>query len=585
MIPSPASRILSCCSIALSTASAWNSIIRAAVDCGRCLEALQVYGRMRRAGAPPDNLTFPFVVKACAKLSDVRTGQAAHANAVKSPFWPDVFVQTALVDMYLKCGYMALACDLFDGMPKKDVAAWNVMMSGFVQMGCLRRILDHFFKMRLEEFVPDSITVLLLTQACAVERSLHTVRSVHSLGMQMGVGSDVTVANTWISAYSKCGDLYSAELVFGEIPLSNQTIVSWNSMIAGYAQLGRLNNAIACFLEMCRRGTRPDVSTMPRKTCVSWTAMIDGYALKGDIDGAMDVFHDMQGAGEKPDCATIVAVLSACGRTGAITLGRLINEYAVGNGFDDEIMVCNALLSMYMKCGTSVEAQRLFRNMSKRTLVSWTTMISGYAMNGEFEEALDHFSQMVESGMKPNQITFLAVLQACTHAGFLEKGLEYYGMMTEVHKIFPGLEHYACMVDLLGRKGQVRQALELVQSMPVKPDAVVWGALLGACITHHEIEVGEYASRHLFEIEPQTAVPYVSMANVYASRGRWDGVAKIRTMMREQGTKKSPGQSSVHVDDHLHVFSAQDTIHPEIFRVYQVLHGLYLLMRKADSKV
>ncbi|KAF9599687.1 hypothetical protein IFM89_001633 [Coptis chinensis] len=523
-------------------------------------------------------------------------------------------------------------------MPERDVASWNVMIMGVAQMGCVDKVLGLFMGMRLADIKPDSISVIGLIMSSSSAMNLTMVRAVHCFGIRMGSYADVSVGNTCISAYAKCDDLCSAERVFYEIPIGLKTVISWNSMISGYAHREKFTEAVLLYRKMCCEGVRPDLSTilsllssivhpemliqgklihchgiklgcdsdvsvvntlismyskceeidrarflfnsMGERSCVSWTAMIGGYAEKGDVDEAFNLFNAMEATTEKPDLVTVVALLSACGQTGSIDLGRWINRYAISNGFGNSIMVCNALIDMYSKCGSMIDAREIFLSMPERTVVSWTTMIAGYALNGKFEKALCLFYQMVESGSKPNHVTFLAVLQACIHGGILEKGLECFALMTEVYKISPTLEHYACMADLFGRKGKLKEAFQFIKDMPMEPDAGVWGALLGACKIHNAIEIAECVADHLLRLEPKTAVSYVTMANIYAAEGEWKDVAKVRAMMKGNKVRKSPGQSLVQANGKIHSFTVEDRSHPEGLLIYDVLDNLALQLKK-----
>ncbi|XP_077224098.1 tetratricopeptide repeat (TPR)-like superfamily protein [Tasmannia lanceolata] len=639
---SSCNRIFNCISNP-STVGCFNSSIRSAVQQSFSQKALILFRQMKQSGIEPNNLTFPFIAKACARLSNLQNCQIIHTHIVKSPFSSDIFVQTSMVDMYIKSGRLDYSHQLFERMSQRDVASWNVIIMGFVQLGLLHNVSILLHQMRLSESKLDSITIISLTQLSANVKNLAILKSVHCLGIRIGSQSDVSVANTWIAAYAKCNDLVSSESVFNGILVELRTVVSWNSIIAGYAYLERFGDSIRYFRSMCRDQIRPDLSTiisllsscshseaifqgmqihsfgirqgldsdvsmintlismyskcgavvssrylfdnMSERTCVSWTAMIGGYAQKGDVDEALNLFSAMEMAGEKPDKVTLVALLSACSQTGALELGRWMNKYAIENGFRDNVMVCNALIDMYAKCGSIYEARDVFDAMTERTIVSWTTMIMGYAMNGNFKEALYLFSKMVELGLTPNHVTFLAVLQACTHSGLLEKGWEYFDLMNRVYQIRPRLEHFSCLIDLLGRKGQLKKALELVQNMPVEPDAGVWSALLSACKIHNEIEVGEYVADRLFELEPRTAVSYVVMANIYAAAGRWEGVAKVRTKMKSKGVRKLPGHSLVRVNGKVHKFTVEDRCHSEGLFIYQVLDGLALQLKEAGFKL
>lgn len=623
----------------LSDIGMWNCNIKEAVSQGHAQKALLLFRQMKQKGKEePDNLTFPIIVKACAKLSDLSLSQIIHSHVVKSPFQFDIYVQTAMVDMYVKCNQLNYAHNLFERMPVKDVASWNAMLVGFAQSGCTDKVSALFREMRLGGIQPDSITVVGVSRSISYSKDLKLVKGIHSLGIKIGIESDVSVANTWITAYAKCGELGLAEMVFDDINAGLRTVVSWNSVIAGCAYFEKFFKALIIYKRMLHDGFRPDISTilnlissclqpkaliqgkmihahgiqvgcdlditvvntlismyskcgnidsarylfdsMSETTCVSWTAMIGGYAVNGNLDAALGLFNSMKAAGKKPDLVTVVSLISGCGQTGALELGRWVNNYAISNGLKDSLIVSNALIDMYAKCGSINDAREIFNAMPERTVVSWTTMIAGCALNGELKEALDLFFSMVESGLKPNHITFLACLQACTHAGFLEKGWECFDLMINVYKVNPGLDHFSCMVDLLGRKGKLNEALELIHSMPVKPDAGIWGALLSACKIHRDVEIGEYVAYRLFELDPQTAVSYVEMANIYASAGRWDEVAKIRTMMKSSRVKKFPGESLIQVNGKSHAFTVEDSCHPEGLLIYAMLDELTLQLKE-----
>ncbi|KAF8404525.1 hypothetical protein HHK36_009410 [Tetracentron sinense] len=401
--------------------------------------------------------------------------------------------------MYVKCVNLEFAHSSFERMPEKDVASWNAMIMGFAQLGLLNRVSVLFCEMRFMGLKPDSITVIGLTQSSSNAKNLNMVKAIHCFGIQIGTGEDFSVTNTWIAAYAKCDDSGLAERVFHGIPTDLRTVVSWNSMIAG------------------------------------------GYAKKGDVEEALALFYAMELAGHQPDMVTVVALLSACGQTGALDLGRWINKYAIANGFKESVIVCNALIDMYAKCGSINDAYGLFHTMPERTTVSWTTMIAGYALNGEFKEALNLFSHMVGSGLKPNHITFIAVLQACTHA----------------------------------------EALEVIQNVPVKPDASVWGTLLGACKIHRDVEIGEYVADRLFELEPQATVSYVAMANIYVAEGRWEGIMRIRAMMKYNRVTKLPGCSLTQVNGKIHAFTVEDRGHHVCLRIYEVLDDLALQLKES----
>ncbi|KAK8930997.1 Pentatricopeptide repeat-containing protein [Platanthera zijinensis] len=617
-----------------STVAFWNSNIRATSCNGLHCEALLLYRRMKRAGVHPDHLTFPFLLKSCANISDSDLPPMVHTHVLKSPFSADVFVGTTMVNLYAKCSLLDPAEQVFDEMPSRDAVAWNAMILGLADNGSHGRVFFMFQNMRLVGIKPDSITIISLTQSCAQKKDSSLLRSVHSVGIRIGFGDCVSVCNTWISSYAKCEDLCSAESVFESIPQSTKSIVSWNSMIAGCAHLRRSGEAVSYFTFMRRGGVRPDLSTvlcllsafghsgdlalgeflhslaikegfhldisvsntlislysksrdltaaqrcfdsMTDRTCVSWAAIIGGYSKAGDIGQVMYLFHAME---SRADAVTVVAILSACGQTGSLEFGRSMERYADLNMLGKNVMVRNGLIDMYAKCGSMADARRVFETMEGRNVVSWTSLIAGCAMNGDFEEALRLFSRMLEQELEPNHVTFVAVLQACNHGGLLEKGRDLFDMMRNEFGLEPSLEHYACISDLLGRRGKIKEALEFIERMPMEPDCGVWGALLGSCIIYRETEAGEFAWSRLLELNPDAAVPYVAMANIYASKEKWEGVARLRLTMRKKGLWKSPGRSMVQVSGRVHAFVVDDRVHPQGSFIYEVLESLALNLK------
>ncbi|XP_028755117.1 pentatricopeptide repeat-containing protein At4g19191, mitochondrial isoform X2 [Neltuma alba] len=615
-----------------STIGLWNSYIREAVNQGHAGKALVLCRQMKQNGIQPNNSTFPFVAKACAKLLDIKQSQIIHALVAKSRFQSNVFVQTAMVDMYIKCDQLEDAYNVFVEMPTRDVASWNAILLGFAQAGFLDRVSCLLHQMRISGTQPDSVTALALTHAVLITKDPRFVGSIHSFGIRIGTLIDVSVANTLIAAYAKCDDLVSAETMFDETDVGLRSVVSWNSMIAAYSNFEKHDGALCCYKEMLDGGFFPDISTilnllssivqpkalfqgmlihshgvqlgcdsdicvvntlismyskcgdihsarflfdaMSCRTCVSWTAMINGYVEKGYMDEGLTLFNKMEATSEKPDPVTVLALISGCGQTGALELGKWLHTYSISKGLKDDVVVCNALIDMYAKCGSINKARELFYNLTDKTVVSWTTIITACALNGYVNEALGLFSMMVDLGMRPNHITFLAILQACVHGGLLEKGLECFTLMAHKYGIYPSIDHYSCMVDLLGRRGQLKEALEIIKTMPFEPDAGIWSALLSACKLHRNMAMARYVFERLCEMDAQGAVPYVEMANSYASAGIWDGVAAVRRKMKNLNVKKSPGQSIVQVNGKSNVFTVEDRDHPQALYVYDMLDGL-----------
>ncbi|KAH9620058.1 hypothetical protein KSS87_001581, partial [Heliosperma pusillum] len=416
------------------TVGQWNTYIREAVNNGNSKEALIFYRHMKRMGVSPNKLTFPFVAKACAKISNLTQSQIIHADILKLPFWSDVFIGTALIDMYVKSNQLEFAHGVFDKMHERDITSWNAMLLGFAQSDFVGRFFRLFREMRLLGVVPDSVTLIGLTQSVSKISNISLVKGAHALGIRVGLMDDISLVNTFISGYGKSGDLLSSVGMFDEIHFKSRTIVSWNALIGAHSLLGTNHSAFRIYQLILDDGRKPDISTflnllsscvklealkygklvhshatqlglvydvtmantlltmysrcgdihsasllfqtMAYKTCVSWTAMIGGYAERGNIDEAFNLFLAMHTAGEKPDTVTLLSLLSGCGQTGSLELGKWIDNYAISNDqLRDNVILCNAIIDMYAKCGSVDKCKELFNSMPHKTIVSWTTMI------------------------------------------------------------------------------------------------------------------------------------------------------------------------------------------------------------------
>eukprot|EP01018_Ginkgo_biloba_P000439 Gb_36918 [translate_table: standard] len=579
----------------------WNVMIAAYARHGFAEEALTLLHQMQRTGIQPNQFTFVSVLPACANLAALMD---VHEEIKKSGFQYDVFVGSALVDMYAKCGSIQKARNVFDKIPQRDVVCWTAMIAGYSQTGHLGEALELFRKMpernvvswnamitgyaqngRVDEaqklfqkmparnvvswnamiggyaqnghceealklfrqmqlagVKPDSKTFASVLPAYANLAALEQGMEIHEEINRNGFQYDGFVANALVDMYAKCGSLEKARDLFDKMP--QRDAVSMRA--AGYGQNAHVDETPIFFPKM------------PKRDIVSWTAMIAGYARNGDAMEALELFKQMQVAGVKPDSKTFASVLPACANLAALEQGMEIHQEIVRSGFQSDVFVVNALVDMYAKCGNIETARHLFNKMHQRDVVSWTAMIAGYAMHGCGEEALELFEQMQNSGVNPNEVTLVCVLSACCHAGLLDDGQRYFNCMSQYYHITPAMEHYGCMVDLLGRAGHLDEARDFIYKMPIKPDATVWGCLLGACRIHKNIELGEYVAERLFELDPKDPAPYVLLSNTYATSGRWDGIEKVRKMMKDGGIKKTPGCSWIEVDKVVHAFLAGD---------------------------
>ncbi|KAJ8620553.1 hypothetical protein MRB53_029082 [Persea americana] len=361
--------------------------------------------------------------------------------------------------------------------------------------------------------------------------------------------------------YSACGSLSSAQQVFDETPIPD--LPSWNSMITANVKLGSIENARRLF------------DGAPERNVISWSTMINGYVKWGEYKQALELFREMQlleMEEARPNEFTMSTVLSACGRLGALEHGKWAHAYIDRCGMKVDVVLGTALIDMYAKCGSIERARCVFSGLgSDKDVMAWSAMISGLAMHGHCEECLSMFSQMQYCGVRPNAITFLGLLCACVHAGLVTEGRQYFERMREEFGITPLIQHYGCIVDLYGRAGLIEQAWDVVKSMPMKPDVLMWGALLSGSRMHGNTEMCEFAIKQLIELEPMNSGAYVLLSNVYAKKGRWDDVRYVRDLMEVKGIKKVPGCSLVEVEGVLHEFFVGDESHPESREIHLML--------------
>eukprot|EP01018_Ginkgo_biloba_P020817 Gb_00206 [translate_table: standard] len=615
----------------------WNAMIVGYAQNGHASEALALFKEMQHTNATPDTVTIASALQACAHLGNMQEGSKIHDCIIRLGFESDVSVGNSLVAMYSKCGSIEAARNLFDKMSKRDAVTWNAMIAGYAQNGHANEALVLFYRMQLAGIIPNSETVVSVISACGYLLALQQGRSIHNYIIRSGFESDIFVGNSLIAMYGKCGCINVARHLFDK--MTNRDVVSWNSMIAGYSQNGHANEALILFHQMQLADVTPDsvsvvsalqacahlgdlqhgkvihdtisqsglgldvsvrnsligmytkcgsieiarqlFDIMSKRNVVSWNAMIAGYTQNGHANEALTLFYQMQLAGVRPDSFTMVSVLLAYAHLAALQRGKWIHGCIIRSGFELDVFVGTALIDMYAKCGSIDIAHQFFDTMSTRNVVSWNAMIAGYGMHGHGEDAIALFSQMQKTGMKPNHITFVCVLSACSHAGLLDEGWQYFYCMSQDYSITPRMEHYACMVDLLGRAGHLDEAHNFIKKMPLEPDANVWGALLGACRIHCNVELGERVAKCLFDLEPEDAGFYVLLANIYGAACRWDDAEKVRTMMKNRQVKKTPGCSLIEINNRIHVFLVGDRSHPQSEKIYAMLETLAGQMKDA----
>lgn len=496
------------------------------------------------------NTTFTLsLLNRCSYMEELKQ---IHAQMFKK----GLTVNTILVSRLLafctssNSGSLAYAQMVFDRIIKPNTFMWNTTVRGYADSSEPEQALLLYRQMLSHSVLHNAYTFPFLLKACSRLSALEETQQIHSQIIKFGFGSEGFATNSLLHAYAISGSIKSARLIFNSMP--QRDIVSWNSMIDGYTKCGEMELAYEIFKDM------------KEKNVISWTTLISGYVGAGMDKEALNLFHEMQMAGVKPDNVALVSAVSACAHLGALDQGRWIDAYIKNLGIEiDPIPGC-ALIDMYAKCGDLEEALDLFQRMEKKSVSAWTAMIFGLAIHGHGREALNWFSKMQVAGTKPNLITFTAILTACSYAGLVDEGKSLFESMERKYSLKPTIEHYGCMVDLLGRAGLLEEAKQLIDSMPGRPNSVILGALLKACQIHRNTDLGKQIGKLLLERDPGHGGRYIHLAGIYAVAREWDQAVEVRRQMRDNGVAKLPGCSAVTLDGNIHEFLAGERTHPQM---------------------
>ncbi|GAA0138746.1 hypothetical protein LIER_00432 [Lithospermum erythrorhizon] len=497
---------------------------------------------MRKLYLKPNRSTFPCTIKACASLSDLNSGKQTHQQALIFGYEDDIFVSSALIDMYSKCGSLDDARMVFDEIPQRNVVSWTSMITGFVYNDCGYEALNLFKEMLVQEsgicdqqegekngFL-DSVVIISVLSACARVGSVRFTEGVHGFAIKRYFCENTRVGNALIDSYAKCGEVGMSRMVFDE--MVDKDLVSWNSMIAVLALHRFPVEAIEFF-------------------------------------GIMTRISDL-----RINAVTLSSVVLACAHSGALQAGKAVHNQVIKLKLEDNVYVGTSVIDMYFKCGQVGMARRTFDRMKEKNVKSWTAMIAGYGMHGRAIEALDVFYEMNYTGVKPNHVTFVAVLAACRTAGLLDEGWHWFKAMQHKFLIEPGVEHYGCMVDLVAHAGFLTEAYDLINGMKVKPDIAVWGSLLAACRLHKNVQMAEICVQKLYELDSTNCGYYILLSNIYADAGRWEDVKWIREVIKDRGFAKPIGCSIVELQGRVHVFLIGDKVHPQHKEIYAYLEEL-----------
>ncbi|GMH17301.1 hypothetical protein Nepgr_019142 [Nepenthes gracilis] len=617
----------------------WNEAIMVNLQNGSPMKALELFRDMQHSFVKADNVKVAKALQACGKVDAIDEGKQIHGYVFRNSMNNDLPVCNSLITIYSKNNQIELAKRVFNSMENLNLSSWNAMLSGYAALGCFddawklfyemgshgltadivtwncllsshfqhglyQQVLMILYDMQVAKVKPNSRSITPVVQAVTELSLMNLGREIHCYVVRNGLDYDEYVGTTLLDMYVKTNSLDKAQAVFDL--MKNKNIVAWNSLISGYSSKGRYDNALNLLNQMDQGGFKPDIVTWNAlvsgyslngqlkdslaiihqmklssltPNVISWTALVSGCSKCGNYKDSIKFFNQMMQEDVKPNSATLSSLLQACAGLSLLLKGKEIHCFCVRNGFSEEVIVGTALIDMYVKSGNLKYACEVFWRMKRKTVATWNCMIMGFAIYSQGKEAAMLFDQMPEVGMQPDVITFTAVLSGCKNSGLLDLGWKYFDIMKAIYGITPTIEHYSCMVDLLGRTGYVDEALDLIQTMPMKPDASIWGALLGSCRIHNNLELGKIAASNLFELEPYNSANYMMMMNLYSMSNRWDDVDNLKDQAIARGVKVKKVWSWLQINLKVHIFSVEEP-HPDSAEIYFELYQLISEMKK-----
>lgn len=539
---------------------------------GQLREAVNTLPLLSRKGIRLNSRTIASLIQRCANAKSIREGKLVHLHLkLTGSKHPDRSVSNHLINMYSKCGDHVKAREVFDKMSARNLYSWNNMLSGYANLGMVMAAKRLFDKMPEKDFVSWNTMVMACVRsgrfyealrfymelrrlnigfneysfagvltACVKLRELWLAKQLHCQLFLLGFLSNVVLSSSVMDAYAKCGELGDARRLFDQ--MSRRDVLAWTTLVSGYAKGGDMKSAQEIF------------DTMPEKNSVSWTALIAGYAQNGMGHRSLKLFTEMIVLNIEPDQFTYSSCLFACASITSLDHGKQIHSHMITVGIRPSVVVLSSLIDMYAKCGNLKASKRVFDTTdNKQHVVLWNTMISALAHHGCGKQALKIFADMVRLGVKPDGVTFLVLLNACSHSGLVQEGLYLFETMKPDHNIVPDQEHYACLIDLLGRSGRFDEVMTQLKKMPCRHDDRVWNALLGVCRIHGNIELGRIMARHLVELEPRSPAAYLLLSGMYAALGRWESAREVRQLMNTRYVENDHALSWIEINRKLHL--------------------------------
>ncbi|XP_074308980.1 pentatricopeptide repeat-containing protein At3g22150, chloroplastic [Silene latifolia] len=624
---------------------AWNIMFSWLVKNERFDEAVWHFRLMMRMGIKPTAVSFVNVFPALSRIRDYEIAGVLFGMLVKfgGEYVDDLFVVSSAIVMFSEMGCMDLARKIFDGCLNKNVEVWNSMIGGYLQNNCYVEALDLFIDaLTLENMSLDDVSYISALTTVSQLQDMVLGQQLHALVIKNATGLSVTVINALIVMYSRCNCIQEAFKVFDG--MLKRDVVSWNTVITALVQNGMYEEGLMLVYEMQKQGFRVDAVTVTAilsaasnlrnealgkqthsylirnqiefegmdsylidmyfkfgliqqarvlfeasdslsRDQATWNAALSGYVQNGLVNEAFDVFRQMFERNALPNAVTIASILPACCQMGNVTLGKQLHCFSIRQSLDQNVFVGTALVDMYSKLGALASGENVFARMLTKTVVTYTSMIMGFGQHGMGDRALSLFDEMQSLGLKPDPVTFVALLSACSYAGLVDEGLQILEAMESKYGIKPSNEHFACVVDMLGRDGRLKEAFELAENLGEDSTTIqAWGALLSACKTHRQYELAKIVANKLINMECSSSKSgyHVLLSNVYSDEGNWELADKARKDMRE---KKEVGRSWIEISGNVNYFASKDRNHQDCEVIYEMLEKLVADMEGADDSI